>query len=102
MKNSPVLVLVAAIFGMAACGDDSGTGQTAATGSSASASSTGSGGAASGPLRLSFEEIAVPDDFALVTDMRFIPGTSELVATTWEGRLVHFRLNEGALELLGQ
>jgi glucose/arabinose dehydrogenase len=54
-----------------------------------------------GPLRVRFERIETSDDFTMITDFRFIPGTDELLALSKDGRIGHHRLRDGATERLG-
>jgi glucose/arabinose dehydrogenase len=68
-----------------------------ATGSTGVAGSTGE----PGPLQLSFEQVETSDDFTMVTDLRFIPGTDELLALSKDGRIGHHRLQEGSTQRLG-
>lgn len=87
-----VLVLAAAL---GACGDDrppttdGGGGQT-----------SGSQGG-DGPFRLSFEPIDVEGDLGIVTDLEFLPGSTELLIVSLDGRVGHYRIDGDAATLLG-
>jgi glucose/arabinose dehydrogenase len=62
---------------------------------------TGTTGGPVGPLRLRFEEIEVPSEFSLVTDIRFLPGSSELLVLSKDGRVGHYEVKDGRAERLG-
>ena len=72
------------------------------TASSASASDSGtSSGGELGPLRLRFEELEVGSEFSLVTDIRFVPGTDELLVLSKDGRVGHYLVEADRAERLG-
>jgi hypothetical protein len=54
-----------------------------------------------GPLRLEFERVETSAEFTMVTDFRFVPGTDELLALSKDGRVGHYRLEDGTTTRLG-
>jgi glucose/arabinose dehydrogenase len=76
------------------CGDDA----PASTGTPG-ATSGGTGG--DGSFGLAFQDLTVEGDFGLVSEMKFIPGTSELLALSWGGSVVHYRLEGDTAKRLG-
>jgi glucose/arabinose dehydrogenase len=115
---APILLFIVLVAMLApACRDDaapsgagsstgspagSDTAATVAGGSETSdAGSSTTGSAPSGPLRLSFRALEVEGDLAMVTELRFLPGADELLATSKDGRVGHFRLEGDRLLSLG-
>jgi glucose/arabinose dehydrogenase len=84
------LALLAAFTG--GCSDDAQDGP-------ASSQSSGTGGG--GVFGLAFQDLTVEGDFGLVSAMKFLPGTNELLALSWGGSVVHYRLEGDTAKRLG-
>jgi len=65
----------------------------------------GSGGAGGAPLtelNLTFEPIDLDEDPTFVTHFEFLPGSSEFLASTRQGRVLHYELSGDTTHLLGE
>jgi glucose/arabinose dehydrogenase len=101
VRRRALLCTVLLTCGAAACRRDADSADAGA-GAGTDQADDGDDDGNDGPLRLRFEEIDVPDDFTLVTKFRFLPGGGELLALHKDGRVGHFRLEDAALERLGE
>ncbi len=78
--------------------------ESSSTGDSGTGGSTASATATSDPssLGLSFESIELDGKPSFVTHFEFLPDSSEFLATTRHGRVLHYLLDDDATTLLGE
>jgi glucose/arabinose dehydrogenase len=119
MKTCTRTALSLALIGTA-CRDDATTGdggdsaQADTADASASAESHGTGDPTGDPtddstgdpvdrvLRLDFVPIATDEPLVRATDLRFLPGTSELLVLSKDGDVGHYVLGEDGAQMLGR
>src|SRR5690606_24296057 len=78
--------------------------ESSSTGDSGTGGSTASSTATSDPssLGLSFESIELDGKPSFVTHFEFLPDSSEFLATTRHGRVLHYLLDDDTTTLLGE